>query len=56
MGAAVTAVNQWRARRLADTLTVLNPGSSMSVMLRATSYRYYYYFATPLTGRWSRTR
>jgi hypothetical protein len=37
-------------------LTVPTPTDSLSPMIRATSYGYYYYYAT-LPGRgWSRTR
>lgn len=50
---AAAAVNRPTRRR---ALTAIGPTPRMSTMIRTAAYRYYYYYATPLTGRWSRTR
>ena len=56
MTTGAVAVNHPPAGGTRGTLTGLRAGSSMCVMIRTAAYRYYYYFATPLPGRWSRTR
>jgi len=43
--------------RLHRSLTSLDPTRKLIPMLRATSYGFYYYYATRTTGRgWRRTR